>query len=63
MHPVLFRVGEVAVSAYGVMMLVALGAGFVALLLAAIRLRYSLPAAAAIACVLPFAMLFGSKAG
>lgn len=63
MHPVLFRVGEVAVYSYGLMMLVALGGGFVALLLAAIRLRYSLPAAAAIACVLPFAMLFGSKAG
>lgn len=62
-HPVLFRVGEVAVYSYGVMMLAALGAGFVALLLAAIRLRYSFAAAGFISCVLPVGLLFGAKAG
>lgn len=62
-HPVLFRVGEVAVYSYGVMMVVALGAGFVALLLAALRLRYSLPGVALVGCLLPGTMLLGAKAG
>lgn len=62
-HPVLFRVGEVAVYSYGVMMVVALGAGFVALLLAALRLRYSLPGVALLGCLLPATMVFGAKVG
>ncbi|MDP1922747.1 MAG: prolipoprotein diacylglyceryl transferase [Myxococcales bacterium] len=63
MYPVLFRVGEVAIYSYGVMMIAALGAGFVAVLLAAMRLRYSVAAAAVMGCLIPVPMLLGAKVG
>lgn len=62
-YPVLFRVGEVAIYSYGVMMIAALGVGFVAVLLAAMRLRYSVVAAAVMGCLIPLPMLLGAKVG
>lgn len=63
MLPVLFRIGEIPVYAYGVSMVVALGVGFLAMLVAALRLRSSIAAAVVVATVMPLPMMVGAKVG
>ncbi len=63
MRPVLFRLGELNVYAFGTFVLLALGVGFAVMLLAGWRLRYPLPASVALACVVPVPLLAAARVG